>query len=196
MELLCGDLVGAYQELAAQMQRVARSSEYAAAVRHELDLEQLLRKTLEFMLEKVGPTNAAVFLPANDREYALGGYVNYDRCGGTPELLLQHLADVVAPRLAERTSALHITDNETLRQWIGRDSDYLADCHVLAISCRRRDEVMATLMLFRDASSPFDLAAADSLEAVAPLLGEHLDRVIRVHHRLAADAAPPRETGG
>ena len=39
------------------------SAEFGAVMNDELDLEHLLRKTLEFLLGKVGPTNAAIFLP-------------------------------------------------------------------------------------------------------------------------------------
>ncbi|MCC7408221.1 MAG: response regulator transcription factor, partial [Phycisphaeraceae bacterium] len=65
VDILCTDLVTAYQELAAQMQQVVQTRDYVALVKQELDLEQLLRKTLEYILEKAGPTNAAIFLPAS-----------------------------------------------------------------------------------------------------------------------------------
>ena len=183
VDVLCSDLVTAYQELANQMQHVVQASEYAALVRHELDLEQLLRKTLEHVLEKAGPTNAAIFLPSSMDEYSLGGYINYDQTGGSPDVLLQHLADVAAPKLVDRTAPLLITDNSSLNDWLGDDADYLEDCHVIGLSCQHDNECLAVVVLFRDGSQPFSTDALESMGAVAPLLAENLARIIRVHHR-------------
>ena len=38
-------------------------TEFGGLIRQELDIESLLRTTLEFVLGRCGPTNAAVFLP-------------------------------------------------------------------------------------------------------------------------------------
>lgn len=194
VDILCNDLVTAYQELACQMQQVVQSSEYGVIIREELDLERLLRRTLEYLIEKAGPTNAAIFLPASADEYSLGGYVNYD-CGSQgADMLLQHLADVLAPRVAECSELVHITDNEELRQWIGDDAAWLEDCHVVAFACRHDDEALAILTLFRDGGQPFGPVLTETCNAIAPMLAEALARIIRIHHRatdyLDDDALP------
>lgn len=185
VDILCNDLVTAYQDLAAQMQQAVQTGEYALLARQELDLETLLRKTLEFLLQKAGPTNAAIFLPSTSDEYTLGGYVNYDCDAKSADMLLQHLADVVAPRLAPRDQPLHITDNDTLKAWIGDDSAYLADCHVLGFASRHKGESLAVITLFRDRGQPFAPDLPELCAAIAPMLGDYLSRIIRVHHRLA-----------
>lgn len=188
VDILCNDLVTAYQELAAQMQHVVYTSEFAALVRNELDLENLLRKTLEYLVHKAGSTNAAIFLPATGSEYSLGGYVNYDCTPDSADLLLQHLADVVAPLLAERDAPVHITDNQTLGEWLGDDFAYLADSHVLGFACPHDDETLAVVVLFRDGSQPFDADVLETTAAIAPLLGQAMARIIRVHHRQINDS--------
>jgi len=189
VDVLCNDLVTAYQELAGQMQQVVQASEFGAVIRDELDLEKLLRKTLEHLVEKAGPTNAAVFLPSSMDEYTLGGYVNYDCTPESADMLLQHLADVVAPKIANRVDLMHITDNQSLSNMLGGDAAYLVDQHMLAFACRSDDESLAVVALFRDASDPFDQAVLDTAEAVSPLLGDALARVIRIHHRGLDDDA-------
>ena len=189
VDVLCNDLVTAYQELAGQMQQVVQASEFGVVIRDELDLEQLLRKTLEHLVEKAGPTNAAVFLPSSMDEYTLGGYVNYDCTPESADMLLQHLADVVAPKLAHRDDLVHITDNQTLSNMLGGDAAYLVDSHMLAFACRSEDESLAVVALFRDGSDPFDQTVLDTAEAVSPLLGDALARVIRIHHRGLDDDA-------
>lgn len=187
VDTLCNDLVAAYQELAMQMQQVVQTSEFSAMARDELDLESLLRKILEFVAQKAGPTNAALFLPATEDEYTLGGYINYDCSADSADLLLQHLADAIAPRIAERDAPVHLTDNATISQWLDGDAAYLASSHLLGVAAGHDGEVLAVLVLFRDAACPFDNDLIDTLSAVAPMLGEYLARIIRVHHRHLAD---------
>lgn len=186
VDILCNDLVSAYQELATQMnqvQQMSRAGDYASLIHNELDLEAMLRRTLEYLLQKAGPTNAAIFLPANADEYTLGGYVNYECTAESADMLLQHLADVVAPKVAGHEGLVHITDNAALAQWIGDDSAYLADSHVLTFACRHRGEPLAVLTLFRDGSQPFDAAVVETCAALGVVLAEHLAKLIRIHHR-------------
>jgi len=195
VDILCNDLVTAYQELAMQMQQAVQTSEYAGIVRDELDLECLLRRTLEFIAQKAGPTNAALFLPATADEYTLGGYVNYDCSSDSADILLQHLADVIAPRIAERDAPVHLTDNGTISDWLEGDGAYLADSHIVGFAARSDDEVLAVIVLFRDHSQPFDTDLVETLNSIAPMLGEYLARIIRVHHRHLPEGFEEEEDG-
>jgi FixJ family two-component response regulator len=195
VDILCNDLVTAYQELADQMQQVVQGSEYGALVKHELDLEQALRTTLEFLVQKAGPTNAAIFLPATMDEYSLGGYVNFDCPGDTADMLLDHLADVVAPKLTDRDELEHIQTDQQMEAWIGDDAAYLAESELVAFSARHDDETLAVIALFRDQSQPFDRVVLDACASVGPILGEALARIIRVHHRHMPDLLPDDEIG-
>ena len=190
VDILCQDLVLAYQELACQMQQIVHTSEYGVLVRDELDLESLLRKTLEYLIDRSGPTNAAIFLPSSLDEYSLGGYVNYDCTSDSADMLLQHLADVLAPKLAESKEPLILTNNKQLREWLGDDKTYLNNSNLVATSCQHEDESLAVLVLFRDQAEPFDPTLGETLRAVSSMLGEVLARIIRVHHRHLPDPWP------
>ena len=183
LDRLSEDLVAAYQDLAGQMQHVVQSTQYASLVKSELDLEQVLRKTLEHLVERSGPTNAAVFLPAIGDEYALGGYVNYDCPDEAADMLLNHLADVLAPRVAEHEDAIHVCDDVTLEKWLGDDAAWLGDSHVVGFTARHEGEPLAVVSLFRDADQPFPADLLTAVQAIGPVLGETLARLIRVHHR-------------
>ena len=187
VDILCKDLVTAYQELAEQMNQVVQTSEFAVLVRQELDLEELLRKSLEFLLQKAGSTNAAIFLPSSSDDYSVGGYVNYDCTTDSADILLQHLADVLAPRLGELTEPIHITDNDELGQWIDADTAFLADSHMIAFACRHDDEPLAVAVVFRDGSEPYDPAMVEICDTIGPMLGDCLARLIRIHHRHVCD---------
>lgn len=196
VDILCNDLVTAYQELADQMQQVVQGSEYGALVKHELDLEQALRTTLEFLVQKAGPTNAAIFLPATMDEYSLGGYVNYDCPGDSADMLLDHLADVVAPHLTDCDEVLHFKTDRQLEDWIGDDAAYLAESELVTFAARHDDETLAVIVLFRDQGQPFDRVVLDACASVGPILGEALARIIRIHHRHMPDLLGEDDSSG
>lgn len=190
VDILCSDLVSAYQELAQQVHQLTHTSEFTGLIRQELDLESLLRRTLEYLLQKAGPTNAAIFLPAttDEDEYSLGGYVNYECSSESAEILLQHLADVLAPKMVNCKWPMHITDNQTLMGWLGEELTYLEDSHVLAFPCEEEDEILAVVVLFRHQNQPFDNTLVQNCTSIAPILAHSLAKVVRIHHRLGSES--------
>jgi len=183
VDVLCSDLVCAYQDLASRMQQAMQASEFASSMRRELDLEQLLRKALEYLLAKAGPTNAAIFLPAGPDQFTLGGYINYDCATDSADVILEHLADGLAPQVADQDKTLHITDNDTLAVWFGADAAHLMDSHLIVFNCRHEDEVLAVVVLFRDMGQPYDESVLETVNTISPMLGDYLAKVIRIHHR-------------
>lgn len=197
VDVLCNDLVTAYQELAVQVQNVTQTAGYSQAIGEELDLEAVLRKTLEYIIQQAGPCNAAVFLPSSADEFSLGGYVNYDCTKESADMLLEHLADVLAPRVAQHgEEMMHVTDNQSLSDMLGDDWNYLADCDLLALPVNHDDEALAVITLFRDNDQPFTEPAIDAMSSIADQMGELLSRIIRVHHRAMPgfDEGPNDET--
>jgi len=183
IDSLCNDLVGAYQELADQISHVTTVAEFAAIIRQELDVEELLRTALEYLLRKIGPTNAAIFLPDNDDEFSLGAYVNYDCPQDTSDYLLDHLADVIAPRMADEDRVLEFTTNEQLADWIGDDAAWLTDSHVVSFSCRYDDECLAVFAFFRDINDPFEREILQLFGSLSQVFAKQIAHVIHVHHR-------------
>lgn len=184
VDVLCNDLVTAYQELAVQVQNITQSAGYREAVGDDLDLEVVLRKTLEYIIQQAGPCNAAIFLPSSADEFSLGGYVNYDCTKESADMLLEHLADVLAPAVANTGEELmHVTDNRGLDDLLGDDWNYLADCDLLALPVNHDGEALAVITLFRDNEQPFTEPAIDAMSSIADQMGTLLGRIIRVHHR-------------
>jgi ActR/RegA family two-component response regulator len=180
---LCGDLVQAYQELAEQVQQATAGSGFEAAIQDELDLEALLRKTLEYLVDQTGPTNCAVYLPASADEYTLGGYVNYDVPEASAPMLLDEIGDTVAVAMTDCEHVVHCPDGAMLDQMLGQQAQHLPSDQLLAFSARHEDETLAVITMFRPADEPFDQALCEIFGSVAPLLGEALAKLIRIHHR-------------
>lgn len=180
---LCNDLVSAYQELADQMTQSALSTEFTSVIRQDLDVEDLLRSTLEFLLQKTGPTNAAVFLPTGSRDFNLGAYVNCDVPRETADVLLDHLADVIAPRFENEEELVRLHTAEALTERLGDEAAWLSEYGVLVFSCRHDEECLAVVALFRDRSQPFSDDLLSQLVVIRDLFAEQLARIVRIHHR-------------
>ncbi len=180
---LCTDLVDAYKDLSEQFGDVQMTSEFNSLLRQELDIESLLRTLLEFTLSKIGSTNAAVFLPTNSGDYSLGAYVNYDVPKDSAEMMLDQLADSLAPAFETTTNVAVLDDDRQIRQAIGDDAHWLEDSTALVIGCQEDKECLAVLSVFRDVSRPFTEEDIRTLGVIAELFGDQLSRVIHIHHR-------------
>ncbi|MHC4994653.1 MAG: response regulator [Planctomycetota bacterium] len=187
VDILCNDLVMAYQELAGQMKHIQLTTEFKTMIDDELDLENLLRRALEFMLHQVGPTNAVVFLPSQMGGYSVGGYINYTFDKTTADVLLSYLSDTAAPRIAEMDEPGFFADDAEINLWLDDESAWLSGCQLVVIPCKHDGETLASIMLFRDRGEEFDEDAVDGLNAVGPIFAKHLVKVIGIHHRHVAD---------
>ncbi|MFG0260683.1 MAG: response regulator [Phycisphaerales bacterium JB041] len=177
------DLLAAYQDLEAKMANVGLVAEFNSLIRQELDLESLLRTVLEFVLAKVGPTNAAIFLPSTTGDYSLGAYVNYDCPRDTAEVLLDHLASVVPERFEDEAQTVLMRSEHALIERFGDHADWLDGHAVACLSCRPDGECLAVLTFFRDRRTGFGDEHVSMLDAVSGLFAQQLARVIHIHHR-------------
>lgn len=183
VETLCDDLAGAYDDLADQMSTATLATEFGTLVQQELDVESLLRSTLEFLLAKMGSTNAAVFLPTGHDDFDLGAYVNYDVPKETADFLLDHLADVIAPRFEDERSMCHFKSEDALQAVLDDDAQLLADSEVVVFACHEDDDCLAIFTLFRDRATPFTDDHLAQLEVMREVFGKQLAKVVRIHHR-------------
>lgn len=188
VDSLCNDLADAYEELAEQMSHVSMASEFASLLKQELDVESLLRTCLEFVLTRTGPTNAAIFLPSNHCDYSLGAYVNYDCPKDSCEVLLDHLADTLAPRIDKAENLIEAPDDAGLERLLGaEEAHWLAGTGALAYPCRHEGECLAVIVLFRDRAKAYPAALSTELRVLGDLFAQRLARVIRIHHRHKPD---------
>ncbi|MEM9064898.1 MAG: hypothetical protein AAGB51_05350 [Planctomycetota bacterium] len=180
---LCDDLVEAYQDLTDQIGRVSTASEFGSLARQQLDVEELLRTTLEYTLAKVGSTNAAIFLPASTGEFTLGAYVNYDCPRDAAEMVLDQLAEVVPQHFEEREGLCVLNGAHTVELAFGDDAHWFDDRAVAVYSCHEGGECIAVVCLFRNAEQPFEEDHSETMAVVGDLFSAQLNRVIHVHHR-------------
>jgi hypothetical protein len=169
------------------LDRVAMRSEFRTLLRQELDVEDLLRTALEYMLVKTGPTNAAVFLAGGDGRFGLGAYVNYEHPRRTMEPMLQRLCDEASPRIAGEPELLRFDDAVDFVRDCELGPEVDPEMEMIAVPCTHEGECLAVVYLFRGAAEPFAEATATVLDDLRALLAEQLDRLIRIHNRLDHD---------
>lgn len=158
-------------------------AEFGVLARLELDVESLLRTTLEYVLHKIGPTNAAVFLPTAGEDFTLGAYVNYDCPKDCVDMLLDHVAASVAPAIeAEPAMRLH-RGEDALDELMGEHAAWLTGCEAVTFAAEHDGELLAAVALFRDDRDPFDPRTIKRLSVIGDILAQQLARIIRVHHR-------------
>lgn len=180
---LCNDLVDAYRDMSDQLTDTRMTGELEMLLGQELEIEGLLRAMLEYTLAKLGPTNAAVFLPSSGGEFSLGAYVNHDVPKDHAELMLDHLADSLAPTFEERPGVHELSGNAEINAWLGADAHWMEDRSALVYSCRADDECLAVLTLFRDEGRAFSEQDVRFVSIIGGLFCDQIERVIRVHHR-------------
>lgn len=161
----------------------AEASAFRAIIRAELDVEALLRRTLEFVLKRLGSTNAAIFLPTGHDEYSLGAYVNCDIPKHAVDLLLDHLADRLPARLAGDDHPARPIDEAQLLDLVGEENAWLAGSALAAFACRHEGECLAVVALFRDGAQPFPAELDDTIRLLQRDFSAQMAKVIKIHHR-------------
>lgn len=181
--VLCNDLANAYQELADHMGPPSVTTEFANRIRAELDIETILRMTLEFVLKHAGSTNAAIFLPTGHSDYSLGAYVNYDLPKDAADVLLDHLADRLPTHFEHDERICHFTEGHHFEAVMDEPIDWLDHSTVIVASCHARSECLGVVALFRDQQRPFPTELLATLESVREIFADQLARVVRIHNR-------------
>jgi FixJ family two-component response regulator len=180
---LSDDLRTAREEANGKLDEVAMTAEYRTLLRQELDLEDLLRVGVEYLIGKVGPTNAAVFLPGSDGEWSLGAYVNYDCPRTVVQPLLDRLASDVCPELSRMDELMRFEDSSDFVESLGLGTTTLASSQIVAWPCFAKDDCLSVFVLFRDAKRGFADELATVIDALRTVFAEQIATVLRVHHR-------------
>ncbi len=167
-----------------RLDEVAMCSEFRTLIRQELDVEDLLRTSLEYLLVKTGPTNAAVYLAGGDESFGLGAYVNCDLDRKSVEPMLKRLCDEACSAIAEHTDVLRFEDANEFIAECELGSEVSTDIEMVAVPCHFDGECLAVMFLFRNAADAFEDSVAQTLDALREILAEQLATLIRVHNRL------------
>jgi FixJ family two-component response regulator len=184
MDSLGADLAHAAEEMRGRVDEAAMAGEFRGLISQELDVEDLLRTSMQYLLTKTGPTNAAVFLPGSkSNQFGLGAYVHYDCPRASAQPFLQRLCDDVCPRLAATDDIVRYADTEEFVQALGIEASVLEDSELVAWPALHDGECMGVFFLFRNRSEPFRDELAGLIDALRPVFAAQMAKLVRVHHR-------------
>ncbi len=188
VDLLCNDLVRAYQDMAQQLNLTQHAAEFAQSLAGELDVEGVLRRTMEWILKKLGPVNAAIYLPNGDDQFALGAYLNLDTQADAP--LIETLGKTLVLQ-ARGATALTLEEDGVIDELFGEEGAPLKGRQWLAIGCHTPRECLGVLVVFRSkaagglgATTELHGQARGLIEAAAPLLAERIENALGLYQRL------------
>jgi ActR/RegA family two-component response regulator len=183
VDVLCSDLASAYRSMRTQMSDVAMSSEFKAIMSQELDVEDMLRTSLEYILKRIGPTNAVVYLREGDTKYGVGAYVNYQWQDEDLMPMLTDLGGIICEPMSSERDLVQFNDTAEFANAAGGNMQKLAGSEVASFACHNGDECMAVFALFRDADTGFDDEHAATLDVLRAMIAEQLSRIVRIHKR-------------
>ena len=171
VDLLCNDLITAYGELSKQLDVVRTQEGFRKLLAEAKDLEQLLCHAMDWLLRQIGYSNVAVWLSGDDAEYQLGAYMKYTTAGE------QQFTDAMKQgllKLVNRDGFVHLSADEVRDKLSHTELQFMAGQSVLGVTCTYLGESLATIIMFRDAKTPFTDDDATALKSISPIFATSL----------------------
>jgi DNA-binding response OmpR family regulator len=175
-----------------KMRLVAMAAEFRTLVSQELEFESMLRTSLEYLLHRLGPTNAAVYIREGEVGWGVGAYINYDRQGENYSEFLQTLGEQACTTVSQEKTLRVFTDGNSFTNWIDTDELDFEGNEVLSIGCFDGEKCMAVIVFFRSDSKRFDDESLKIVETISPLFGSQLGSILKIHRR--AETTWPSES--
>ncbi|HEY1686514.1 MAG TPA: response regulator [Tepidisphaeraceae bacterium] len=188
VDLLCNDLIGAYGELAKQLDSVRTVEDFRKYLDSAGDLEQLLCHSMDWLLRQLGYCNVAIWLASENNEFHLGAYMKYT-IPGEPALADAMNKGLVP--LTMRNGLVHLLPEDAADSLTADESQQLAGQEILSVSAPYLGEPLAAIILFRPAEKPFSAEDEIVLRAIAPVFAASLAASVR-----GGEVDTSEETGG
>jgi FixJ family two-component response regulator len=176
VDLLCNDLVGAYGELSGQMDVLRYEEGFRKHVHGAEDLEQYLCHAMDWLLRKVGYSNVAVYLAADDGAFQLGAYMKYTIAG---EAVVTDAAKRVLVPMAAKSTLIHLSGKELTDRMTSKEIEQFKATDILGVNCTYLGESLASLIFFRDERAPFTEDDVKLLKQVSPIFALELAAIVR-----------------
>jgi CheY-like chemotaxis protein len=178
VDLLCNDLVGAYGELAGQLDQVRTQEGFRTLLAAAKDLEQLLCHAMDWMLRHLGYANIAVWLAGHD-QFQLGAYMKHTIPGDAA--LIEAMRRGLLRRVVKE-GLIHVDSGDAPRVLNSAELRLMPNQGILASHCTYLGESLAVVVLFREGTRPFTDADAAILKAISPIFAVSLAAAVRVEN--------------
>jgi len=176
VDLLCNDLIGAYGDLSKQFDLVRIQESFRNCLDQSTDLEQMLCHAMDWLLRQVGYSNVAIWLATDSGDMQLGAYMKYT-IPGEPNIVDTILRTVV-PATTEN-GVLRLTIDELADDLSEQEQEDLAGQQFVGMNCTYLGESLATIVFFRDETSPFTDADAAMLKSISSIFAVSLASIVK-----------------
>jgi FixJ family two-component response regulator len=173
VDLLCNDLINSYSELSRDFEVARVEQDLRTSLTNARDLEQLLANSMDWLVRRFGKCNAAIFLALEDDEYQVAACMNHTLTG--TRALFDALREALLP-VIQREGFVHFNEDEVGQQLSKEQLKHLGVQTLLGVDCTFAGQSLASIMLFRDADTPFLDTDEQTLRAMGPVLGNALIR--------------------
>jgi DNA-binding response OmpR family regulator len=188
VDLLCNDLVGAYGELAKQLDQVRTQEGFRSLLAAAKDLEQLLCHAMDWMLRQHGYCNIAVWLAGQD-QFQLGAYMKHTIAGDPP--LIEAMRQGMLRKVI-REGFIHLEGENAAQALTPAETRFLRGQTIIGTHCTYLGESLAVLILYREGARPFTAADAEVIKSIGPIFAVALAAAVRVEGSESDDS----EEGG
>lgn len=176
VDLLCNDLISAYGDLSKQFDVVRVQESFRNCINQSSDLEQMLCHAMDWLLRQIGYSNVAIWLATDNGEMQLGAYMKYT-IPGEPNIV-DTLLRTVVPATIEN-NLLRTSADEMSEELTEQEQEDFAGQQFVGINCTYLGESLATIVFFRDETSPFTDIDTATLSAVSAIFAVSLASVVK-----------------
>jgi hypothetical protein len=174
------DFVTAFEAIDARTDAAVAAGELRGLLGHDLDLDTLLTVTTEHLLSRFRPGNVAVWLCNGRGDHGLAAYGSCDIPRMRAESTLGLVGREVCPELPLEPVALVFERALDMVVAPPPGGGVLPGRRGMLASVSHRGERIGAVMVLQDESAPFQANAAETLGALAGVVGEHVDRITRI----------------
>lgn len=184
VDLLCQDLIGAYTDVARQMEQVRVGGHLSKLLASASDLEQMLCHMMDWLLRELGHCNIAIFLTDDEGKSELGAFMKHTIAGD--ERVTRWLAQHVIPRVT--LEGLLDAGDTAAKPQGPADAKQMPQQALMAVDCTYLAESLGTLIVFRANDKPFSGDQFALLKAAGPVFATALTNLVR-----SGEASPEKK---
>jgi hypothetical protein len=175
------------ESIAGVREQVKRETELRTLVSQELEISEVLRTSLYFLLRNMDPINAGVYLPDQEGQFTLAARANHSLPRNIASSFYEELGSVFTRKISslDPGALFRISDYEDQRRFFGSLAEKLEGYDIICGLFPIAGNPPGVAIFFKD-------GIIRDLDQIAPMIKEFLDitgqqtsRVVKVQNRLS-----------
>ena len=174
------DFVVAFEAIDARTDAAVAAAEVRGLLGHDLDVDTLLTVATEHLLARFRPGNVCIWLCNSRGDHGLASYGANDIPRPRAESTIGVVGREVCPSLPLEPVAQVFERALDLVDAPPPGGGVLPGRRAMTVAISHRGERFGAILVLQDESAPFQANAAESLGAIAGVLGEQIERITRI----------------